>query len=274
VTIPNLDQKFNSIGSNLRLSFLDQIIDQLPELGFWELIAENTFNHDEELEKIIQVSKEYSMSLHCVGMNIGGTDPLNYKYLKKIKELAEKLSVFQISDHLCFQKHKTVNHFDLLPIPFNKLSLENCINRIDEIQNYLGRKIAIENLSYYLNFKSSSLREAEFLMKVMEASNCTMILDLNNIEVNQKNKISSQNAFMDAIDFTKVSEIHLAGAEKISEIWVDTHCGLPSQESLSFIKNNNDKFTNIPICYERDSNTQSLNETLKALNEINSEIYS
>lgn len=253
---------------NLRLRYLEEILETQPEVAFWEIIAENLFDNPEALSKVQEISQRTPTSLHCVGMNLGGLDPISTDYLKKVKHIREEIHAMHVSDHMCFQKHANVHHHDLLPIPLNEAHLASCISRVKQVQDFLGEAILIENLSFYVEYNSSDIPEAEFIQRVCEATGAKMILDLNNIEVNQTNLGFNKEDHLNALEWSLIGEVHLAGPETIDGIQVDTHGSEPSDQSLHFLQNNKEFFSELPVCYERDNHIPALADSLAVVRKI------
>ncbi len=241
------------VGLNLRLSCLDQVLKTKPDVDFWEVIAENFFDQPEKTEQLQEVAKHYPIHLHCIGHNIAGVDLVDTLYLKKINDLILQVQPRVVSDHLCFQKHQAKSHFDLLPFPLNEHSLERCIDRLNIIQDFYGRSVYVENLSYYIEFNSSTMTEVELLNQLVSSCQTKILLDLNNIEVNQTNLGHSRDEYLSQIDGHLVGEFHLAGATHSNQPVIDDHSGEPSKKSIGFL-NTNPQFDHVPVCYERDTN--------------------
>lgn len=258
----------SGVGLNLRLEYIDQIIDLKPKLPFLEIIVDNWFSlgaHHKKLEKIRQ---DYPISFHCVGLNLGGFSAINHDYIKKVKQLNQSFKPFQISDHLCFQSLENNYFHDLLPIPMNDDTLKNTISRVNQVQELLNQEILIENLSYYVEFIDSTYSEIDFLNQVLKQTGASMLLDLNNIWVNELNlKIKSED-FLQKILWEKVKEIHVAGPEVIDGIYVDTHGTHPHPDVLNLLQRYSKHILGLPVVYERDNNIPPLSELLDQVQKI------
>ena len=254
------------VGLNLKLSYIDEVLDTRPDIGFFEVIAENLLDSPHILEKIKTIGEHYPIHLHCVGMNIGGNDPLDFDYLQQLKKLIAELSPRVVSDHLCFQRHNHISHFDLLPFALNDESLAKCQQRLLNIQSFLEHKVMVENLTNYVEFKSSSMSEAVFLVSLCEEANTKILLDLNNIALNELNLGVGMQAYLDTIPVALIGQIHLAGGKLIDGIWVDTHGCRPSEQQIELISQRN--LTHIPICYERDTNVPELKSSHQVVEAI------
>ena len=250
------------IGINLRLELIDDILRERPTLPFFEIIVDNWFSTGPHHKKLEEIRNNYDISFHSVGMNLGGVDDINYTYLDTIKSLRDIYKPFHISDHLCFQAHGGNHHHDLLPFPLNSSSLKSVTERVNRIQDYLGENILIENLSYYVEFKNSSMSEIEFLNELNRQTGCLYLLDLNNIWVNSKNLNHSMDNYLQNLDWKLVKEVHMAGPDYSGEIYIDTHGSNVNDELLNIVNTHQGHLRNIPIIYERDTNLLGLSEMI------------
>ncbi len=173
--------------------------------------------------QLAAVRHYYPLSFHCVGMSLGGVDALDMQYLATIKRMIAEYNPVQISDHLCFTQHGEHHFNDLLPIPYTNESLNHVSGRIDEVQNYLGTKILVENVSTYLQFESSEMNEAEFMSELVSRTGCGILLDINNAYVNEFNHGYNAKEFIDTIPVEHVGEVHLAGFEDKQDYLIDAH---------------------------------------------------
>lgn len=258
------------VGFNLRLRYLDEILRDKPQVAFWEVIAENLFENPEALALCEKIREDQPFALHCVGMNLAGTDALDSGYLAAIAELQERLDPFITSDHLCWQRHRGVSHHDLLPFPLNPANCSRVSARVQAVQEHLGRRIAVENLSYYVEYRASTLAEVDVMNEVAATSGCGLLLDLNNIEVNEANLGVSKLEYLERLDLDNVMEIHVAGGEEIDGVIIDTHGKVPTpfqHEALT-----HEALRGRPICYERDQHIPPLSESLELVEVLQGEL--
>ncbi len=254
------------VGLNLRIQYIDEILEKRPDIGFFEVIAENLIDQQETIEKVKLIRKHYPIHLHCVGMNIAGNDALDYHYLEKIKLLIEELEPRVVSDHLCFQKNQNISHFDLLPFPLHEKNLEKCQERLSAIHTFIQRSVYVENLTSYIQFHSSTIHEADFLVKLCTEVESKVLLDLNNIDLNDLNFKSPYGSYLDKIPKDLIGQIHIAGGELLEDFWVDTHGTEPKDEIVESIVNRG--YQGIPICYERDSHVPQFEESVKVIQRV------
>ena len=157
-------------GVGLRSPHVREIIETRPNLDFFELLTDNHLcDGGYARQQAYLIREHYLVSLHCVGMSLGGTDPLDFSYLGKIKTLARELEPMHISDHLCWTSYRSHHAHDLLPLPYTEEAVHHVSRRIRDIQDYLETPLVVENVSSYLEFAASDLNEWEFLAAVAEA---------------------------------------------------------------------------------------------------------
>ena len=211
-------------GVGLRTPHYREVLDSQPNVPWFEVHSENFFAEGGKPHEILeQVRAHYPVSLHGVGLSLGSIDPLNIWHLNKLKGLIDRYEPGLVSEHLCWCSvdNRYVN--DLLPLPYTQEALRHIVQRIDQVQDYLGRQILIENLSSYLQFTDSSLPEWEFVSDVAKMSGCGILLDVNNIYVNARNHGFDPIVYLEAIPVAAVKEMHLAGHSDEGDCLIDTH---------------------------------------------------
>ena len=158
------------VGIGLRTPHVDELLDD-PSLAPWvELLADNHFSSGGlTAAQLDAVAERYPVTLHCVGMNIGGIDALDFEYLKQVRELVHRTQCAWVSDHLCFTQYANRHFHDLLPLPYSEDTLHHVAKRVEQIQDFLGEPILIENVSAYL-LAQAPMTEAEFLAALVAES--------------------------------------------------------------------------------------------------------
>jgi len=260
------------VGVTLRLDHIDAILETKPDLPYLEIITENWFSDGPHHQKLEKLREDYEVLFHCVGMNIGGVDPLSESYFAKVNELKKKFEPRHISDHLCFQKHNNKYHHDLLPFPFNEESLDNLTKRTLQAQELIGESLLIENLSYYVEFSATDMSEIDFINELLKRTDANMLLDLNNIWVNEQNLSFSCEEYLNKVNWNKVKEVHVAGAELFDDVVIDTHGSDVNEAVLSLLEKHKSHIKNLPVTYERDNNIPPLNELLNQVQLIKERI--
>ncbi len=218
-------------GIGLRTAHLEEILNARPEIGFFEVLADNFIDGGAlPLRHIESLREQYPLTLHSVGMSLGGSDPLDEDYLVKIAALHRRLKTTFVSDHLCWTSMHGVNLHELLPLPFTEEAVRHVAARIRRVQDILETQIAIENVSSYLNFQDSTLSEGEFIAAIAQEADCSILLDVNNLYINSKNLGLSLENYFREIPWEHVCQIHLGGFEDRGEYLLDSHSAMVAPE--------------------------------------------
>ncbi|WP_047515972.1 DUF692 family multinuclear iron-containing protein [Methylophilus sp. Q8] len=211
-------------GLGLRPQHYSYIFEHQPKLDWFEVISENFMDTDGKPKRNLARIKElYPVVMHGVSMSIGSVDPLNSEYLTKLKALMDWLNPAWISDHLCWTGVAHKNTHDLLPLPYTEESLKHIVRRIQQVQDRLGRRVALENPSTYLEFKHSTIPEAEFIAAMAKEADCHLLLDINNVYVTCFNHRLDPQNYLDALPLGRVIQMHLSGHSNKGHYIVDTH---------------------------------------------------
>ena len=215
-------------GIGLRAPHVRALLDSRPAVAWLEVHSENYFAEGgRAVAELLEVRRDYPLSLHGVGLSLGSSDPLDRGHLAKLKRAVERFSPMLVSEHLCWVSVGGSYFHDLLPLPYTEEALRHVVARIAETQEHLGRQILIENVSSYLDFEHSAIPEWEFLREAAARSGCGILLDVNNIYVSAVNHGFDPQLYIDSIPARDVQEMHLAGhAEKQVDgvdLLIDTH---------------------------------------------------
>jgi uncharacterized protein (UPF0276 family) len=215
---------FLGFGVGLRTTHYSEILETYPAVDWFEVISENFMvAGGRPLHVLEQVRSRYPIVLHGVSLSIGSTDPVNLDYLRQLKDLARRFEPAWISDHLCWTGVGGRNAHDLLPLPYTPEVLSHVVERVRRVQDFLGRRILLENVSTYLEYQDSIMPEWEFLTHVAEQSDCGILLDVNNIFVSAFNHGFSAEEYLRAIPIERVQQFHLAGYSDKGTFLHDTH---------------------------------------------------
>ncbi|RIL05400.1 MAG: hypothetical protein DCC75_11710, partial [Proteobacteria bacterium] len=225
------------IGIGLRSVHLQEIAAEKPEIAWLEVLADNFIEHgDYALEHLKEIASHYPVSLHSVSMSIGSSDPFDYQYLGRIKELERLLKPFCLSDHLCWSSVHGVHFHNLLPLPFTDETVDYIVGRVSTLQDFFGRRMAIENISSYLSFDQSTMSEAEFINRILERADCDMLLDVSNVAVTSFNNDMDALSYLRSLPRERVAYMHLGGFEDRGEYLLDTHSCLVADSSLDLYR--------------------------------------
>ena len=215
---------FLGFGLGLRIPHFEHVLQHRPPVDWFEVLSENFMVAGGKPKHYLHSIREhYPMVMHGVSLSIGSTNPLDTVYLKKLKALANEIQPEWISDHLCFTASGPVNSHDLLPLPYSAEALRHVVERVGQVQDFLGRRILLENVSSYLTYTTSEMTEWEFLAEIARASDCDILLDINNIYVSARNHGFSAHEYLQGIPAGHVRQFHLAGHTYCGDYLIDTH---------------------------------------------------
>jgi uncharacterized protein (UPF0276 family) len=198
--------------------------------------------------------------LHGVGLSIGSATPLDVAYLDQLRDLVRWLEPPVVSDHLCFARVGPHHGHDLWPLPYTEEALSHVVSRVVQVQDHLGRRIALENVSSYLTYVDSGLTEWEFISEVARRADCAILLDVNNVYVSARNHDFDPALYIDAIPRGRVAQIHLAGHADKGAFLLDDHSTAVPPPVWHLYERAIGRLGPIPTIVEWDENVPSLDE--------------
>lgn len=211
-------------GLGLRPEHYADVLERRPAVDWFEVISENYLvEGGKPLHFLDRIRAHYPVVMHGVSLSIGSTDPLDYDYLAALKRLAARIEPQWISDHLCWTGLEGRNLHDLLPLPYTEEAIAHVVERVARVQEYLGRRILLENVSSYVSYSDSTISEWEFLSAIADRADCNILLDVNNVYVSAGNHEFDALAYIDGVPAERVHQIHLAGHSRNGPLIVDTH---------------------------------------------------
>jgi uncharacterized protein (UPF0276 family) len=241
-------------GIGLRKEHYDFVLSEGPSIPWFEVISENFMGAGGRPRHILErVRRDYPMAIHGVSLSIGTASPPDPNYLKRLKELVDWLEPGLVSDHLCWTGIGGHNSHDLLPLPFTSEAVRNVARNVRVVQETLGRRILLENISTYIEFKHSQMSEWEFTRAVLEEADCHLLLDVNNIYVNARNHGIDPYAYLEGIPDDRVRQFHIAGHEDHGDFVIDTHDHPVCDEVWALYRKAVDRFGPQPTLIERDA---------------------
>lgn len=180
------------------------------------------------LAQLRALSERFALSVHGVGLSIGGETPLNRDHLSRLKKLCDWAQPASFSEHLAWSTHGAEFLNDLLPLPYTDATLARVASHIDQVQTALGRQMLLENPSSYLVFEESTFSETEFLQKLVDRTGCGLLLDVNNVFISATNLGLSPQAYIDAYPLAHVGEVHVGGHDEDTDdtgapLLIDSH---------------------------------------------------
>lgn len=246
-------------GIGLRPPHLRQVREESPAVAWFEVHSENFFvSGGPALAVLEALRRRYPLSLHGVGMSLGGADRLDQQHLRQLKALAQRIQPAAISEHLCWSAIGGRWLNDLLPLPYTREALDRVCGNIDQLQETLGRTILVENVSSYLRFLPEDMPEWVFVAEVARRTGCSLLLDVNNIHVSACNHGFDAMDFLAGIPVDTVAEIHLAGYEEVDGLLVDTHSRPVYPPVWDLYQTALERFGRIPTLIEWDQDIPAL----------------
>lgn len=244
----------SGVGIGLRSCHYTYIEQHYPPVPWFEVLADNYFlSGGASLHHLEKICAHYPITLHCVGMSLGSTDPLNHDYLQQLKFLAHRTQPLLISDHLSWTSLAGNYFHELFPLPYTEEAIHHVAKRIQQVQDFLGQAIMIENVSNYLSYQHSTLTEWEFLQAIAHEANCYILLDINNIYVSAKNNNFSAEEYLQGLTTNRIKQFHLAGFEQKENYLLDTHGTNISIDVWDLFRKAITKFGLLPTAIERDN---------------------
>jgi uncharacterized protein (UPF0276 family) len=211
-------------GVGLRHPHYDDFFRATPEVDFVEAVTENYLAPGgRPLAALMHVRRELPVALHGVSLSVGSVEPLDERYLVALKDLVKRVEPVWVTDHLSWGRRGGHYAHDLWPMPFTEEAVRHVASRVRQVQDFLGRRIALENVSSYAEYRASTLTEWDFLNAVVREADCRILLDVNNIFVSTANQGFSPERYLDAVDASRVVQLHLAGYSDEGTHLVDTH---------------------------------------------------
>ena len=248
-------------GIGLRTAHFNTLLERRAEVDWFEALSENFMMEGGRPHFVLdRIRRDFPIVLHGVSLSIGSTDPLRRDYLDRLRWLIERFEPRWISDHLCWTGVDAHNLHDLLPLPWNEETLALVASRVVEVQDVLGHRIALENVSSYLAFTHSTMSEWEFLSEVARRADCSILLDVNNIYVSARNHGFDPRAFIDGIPSERVVQMHLAGHSDCGTHLLDTHDAAVAEPVWELFVHARRRLGAVPTCIEWDGNVPPLEE--------------
>ncbi|MEM8644357.1 MAG: DUF692 domain-containing protein [Pseudomonadota bacterium] len=253
-------------GLGLRPEHYDEILSGNPNVDWFEVISENyMIPGGKPLQVLDEIRERYPIVMHGVSLSIASTAPLDLDYLTELKRLADRVNPKWISDHLCWTGVHGVNLHDLLPIPYTKEALDHVVDRVARVQDFLGRRLTLENVSSYVTFAESEMSEWEFVSELATRADCWLLFDVNNVYVSAHNHGFSTRDFLHGVPRDRIVQFHLAGHSHEGDHIVDTHDHPVCEEVWDFYRETVSHFGPVSTMIERDDNIPPLAEVIAEL---------
>ena len=228
-----LDATRNSLpqrpGVGFKSSHFAEAMADPGAVSWLEVHAENYMGDGgRPIAQLKALAERFPISVHGVGLSIGGEGPLDSAHLARLKTLVDWLQPASFSEHLAWSTHDTGFFNDLLPLPYTEQTLGTVADHINEVQDTLGRQMLLENPSTYLAFAENEMSETDFLREIGRRTGCGLLLDVNNVFVSATNQKTDPRDYLARYPMDMVGEIHLGGHDAQTDdtgapLLIDSH---------------------------------------------------
>ncbi len=261
-----MTRPFLGFGLGLRTEHYQHVIEQKPNVDWFEILTENYMvPGGKPLHNLDVIRSDYEMVMHGVSLSIGSTDPLNKNYLNELKQLINRVQPHWISDHLCWTSVNGSNSHDLLPLPYNEATIDHVASRVRQVQDFLGQQILLENLSSYVTYNQSDIPEWEFFNEIAKRADCHVLLDINNIFVSAHNHHFDPVDYIKGMDSERIMQFHLAGHSYSGDMIIDTHDHDVCDPVWALYEEALKQFGAVSTMIERDDNIPEFTELRQEL---------
>ncbi len=218
-----------SVGVGYKSTHFQGLLNAPGPVSWLEVHAENYMGDGgRPLARLRALAERFPISVHGIGLSIGGERPLDRAHLARLKHLCDWLNPASFSEHLAWSTHDSGFLNDLLPLPYTQATLGRVASHIDQVQDTLGRRMLLENPSTYLAFAQSDMTEVAFLGELAHRTGCGLLLDVNNVFVSATNQQTDPRGYLDAFPLDHVGELHLGGHDAQTDdhgapLLIDSH---------------------------------------------------
>ena len=250
-------------GIGLRFPHHAQVTAERPRIAWLEVHPENYFGGGTPLRYLEAIRRDYPISLHGVGLSLGSAEGLDEPQLKRLRRLVERIEPGLVSEHLAWNAVDGIHFADLLPLPLTEETLDVVCRNIEVTQDFLGRRILIENPSSYLRYRHSTVPEWQFIAEIAARTDCGILCDVNNVFVSACNHGFDARHYLRSLPAARVGEIHLAGHRLRSfedgrSIRIDDHGSRVCDEVWQLYACAVDLFGPVPTLIEWDTDVPPL----------------
>ncbi|WP_379865605.1 DUF692 domain-containing protein [Marinobacter sp. M5B] len=265
----SLREPFQGFGLGLRPRHYNSFLAQPQAVDWLEVISENYMvQGGKPLAMLDRIRADYPIAMHGVSMSIGSVSPLDHGYLQRLKALADRIQPMWVSDHLCWTGVHGTNLHDLFPLPYTEEALRHVAARVREVQETLGRRLVLENVSSYIDYASSEMSEWAFLTALAEEADCLLLLDVNNIYVSGMNHGFDPRDFIDGVPAHRIQQIHVAGHSNLGDVIIDTHDAPVPDEVFDLYAYACRRFGPVSTMIERDDSIPPLEDLIVELDRV------
>lgn len=256
-------------GVGLRLPHLEEVAALRPAAAWLEIHPENFVANPHATELLLDLARDYPISVHTVGVSIGSAHGIDHVHLARVRELIDRINPILVSGHVAWSTHPGEYLNDLLPLPYDEETLAVLVRHVDEVQEALGRPYLVENPSSYVGFGRSTMNEAQFLTELVGRTGCRLLCDVSNVHLSAHNMGYDPRAYLDGLPAGAIDELHLGGfsieddAAPSSTVIVDTHGSAIDDAALDLYGYALRRFGWKPTLIEWDNDIPAFNTLLE-----------
>jgi len=261
-----LTQPSPGFGLGLRTAHYADFLTQSQRVDWLEIISDNYMvPGGKPLRMLDAIRERYPMAMHGVALSIGSVEGPDRTYLKQLRQLMDHVQPLWVSDHLCWTGVHGRQLHDLMPLPYTDEALDVVVRNVRQVQDALGRRLVLENVSSYVNFRQSHMSEWDFVSAVCEQADCLLLLDVNNIYVSSVNHGFDAETYVDSMPVGRVQQIHLAGHSHNGDHIIDTHDQAVSDPVWALYAHACRRFGHVATMIERDDHIPPLADLIHEL---------
>lgn len=253
-------------GLGLRTAHYPDFLAEPQAVDWLEIISDNYLvPGGKPLRMLDAIRERYPMAMHGVALSIGSVDGPDERYLTRLKQLLDRVQPMWVSDHLCWTGVHGRQLHDLMPLPYTDEALDVVVRNVRRVQDVLGQRLVLENVSSYVNFTQSHMSEWDFVSAVCEQADCLLLVDVNNIYVSSVNHGFDARAYLDQLPAHRVQQVHLAGHTHNGDHIIDTHDHPVADPVWRLYAHACERFGSVATMIERDDHIPPLPELIAEL---------
>jgi len=215
---------------------MQETIDARESIDFLEIVTENFMGGSAKLDLLAEVCDQFPVIPHGVSLSIGSADGVDKDYLREIRKVSEVTQSSFYSEHLCQTRAPGIDIGHLCPLWFSEDLLQTTIDSVNRVQDVLGKPLVLENVTYLFSIPNADFSQAEFFHRLVDATDCGVLLDITNVFINSLNHDAGAVDFLEAMPLDRIVQVHLSGGFWRGEIFSDSHTRPVQQESWDLLE--------------------------------------
>jgi uncharacterized protein (UPF0276 family) len=254
------------VGLGFREQFRADVFLQREKIDFLEITADHYFDvQPQKFEELKLLADHFPLVPHSLDLSLGSAEGIDEKYLEQLADLIELIDPPWFSDHICFTKSGGVKIGHLAPVPYTREALKVFISNITGVKKRIETPLILENISYLMRFPSSNMSEAEFITRILEETDCGLLLDITNLYINSQNFNFDWREFLDEIPLERVVQLHFVGSRRSGKRLIDAHADRTEAEIWEVFREVNNRCNIKGAILERDENFPPFSEILEEI---------